>query len=69
MKLLGIVSRISPDLNIMQDAWSYLDREVKKKRIKSIEQLKRELTKAWNSPLTTHPQLRGQYGSALAAVH
>ena len=33
----------------MEDAWSYLDREVKKQRIKSIEQLKGELPKAWNN--------------------
>lgn len=39
----------SPDLNVMEDAWAYLDREIKKKRIGSIPQLKRQLNKAWSN--------------------
>lgn len=39
----------SPDFNIMEDIWSYLDREIKKKKIRSIEHLKRSLTTAWNN--------------------
>ena len=38
----------SPDLNPMEDIWSYLDGEIKKKRIRSIEGLQRALTKAWD---------------------
>lgn len=37
----------SPDFNCMEDAWSYLDSEVKKKNIKSIEELKKALLKSW----------------------
>lgn len=37
----------SPDLNIMEDIWSYLDGEMKKKRIRSIAGLQRAITKAW----------------------
>jgi hypothetical protein len=39
----------SPDLNPMEDMWSYLDRIVKEKRPKTIKSLKRTLTQAWNS--------------------
>lgn len=37
----------SPDFNVIEDAWSYLDSEVKKKNIKSIPELKKELSRAW----------------------
>ena len=37
----------SPDLNILEDLWSYLDRKVKSAKIKTIAGLKRKLTKAW----------------------
>lgn len=37
----------SPDLNPMEDVWSYLDGEIKKKRIRSVAGLQRALTKAW----------------------
>ena len=37
----------SPDFNIMEDVWSHLDREMKKKKIKSISHLRQALTKAW----------------------
>ena len=37
----------SPDFSPMEDAWSYLDQEVKKKNINSIPQLKRYLAKLW----------------------
>lgn len=39
----------SPDFNIMEDIWSYLDRERKKKKINSIAHLKKELTRIWNN--------------------
>ena len=38
----------SPDLNPMEDIWSYLDGEIKKRRIRSIAGLQRALTKAWS---------------------
>ena len=31
----------------MEDVWSYLDGEIKKKRIRSLDGLRRALTKAW----------------------
>ena len=37
----------SPDFNIIEDVWSYLDRERKKKKCLSIDQLKRVLSRAW----------------------
>lgn len=38
----------SPDLNPMEDMWSYLDSKVKEARPKTISSLKRTLTRAWN---------------------
>ena len=37
----------SPDLNVMEDLWSYLDRKVKAARIRTIQGLKRKLTQEW----------------------
>jgi transposase len=37
----------SPDLNPMEDMWSYLDRKVKASKPKTISSLKRVLTKLW----------------------
>ena len=37
----------SPDLNIMEDLWSYLDRKVKGAKIKNIQGLKYKLTSLW----------------------
>jgi hypothetical protein len=37
----------SPDLNILEDIWSYLDRKVKAADVKSIDALKRRLKKEW----------------------
>ena len=37
----------SPDLNVMEDAWSYLDRRVKESKVTSINGLKRKLTQLW----------------------
>ena len=37
----------SPDLNLMEDLWSYLDRKVRAANIKAIEGLKRRLTMEW----------------------
>jgi len=55
MKVLGelVDDRIiehpaqSPDLNVMEDVWSYLDRKVKAAKIKSIQGLKQKLTREW----------------------
>ena len=38
----------SPDLNPIEDIWSYLDRKLKAKKISTVRQLKRFLTKEWN---------------------
>ena len=38
----------SPDLNILEDLWSYLDRKVKASHVKSIGALKRKLKKEWD---------------------
>ena len=38
----------SPDLNIVEDLWSYLDRKVKASHVKSIDALKRKLKKEWD---------------------
>jgi hypothetical protein len=37
----------SPDLNVMEDLWSYLDRKAKAAHIKTVEGLKRKLTMEW----------------------
>ena len=55
MKILGelVGNRLichpaqSPDFNIMEDLWSYLDRKVKAAKIKTIAGLKRKLTQEW----------------------
>jgi transposase len=39
----------SPDLNPMEDMWSYLDRKVKQARCKTMKSLKRTLTQAWSN--------------------
>jgi transposase len=39
----------SPDLNPMEDIWSYLDRKVKERNVTTINGLKRILTQEWNS--------------------
>ena len=36
-----------PDLNLMEDLWSYRDRKVRAANIKTIEGLKRKLTMEW----------------------
>jgi hypothetical protein len=38
----------SPDLNVMEDAWSYLDRRIKESKVTTIEGLKKKLKKLWN---------------------
>jgi len=38
----------SPDFNVMEDIWSYLDRMVQRSKIKNISSLKKKLTAAWN---------------------
>jgi transposase len=38
----------SPDLNPIEDMWSYLDRKVKEAKITSILSLKRKLKKLWD---------------------
>ena len=44
----------SLDLNPIEDVWSYLDGEIKKKRIHSLDGLQRALTKAWEDLLWTY---------------
>ena len=39
----------SPDLNIMEDLWSYLNRRVQACKVATIQGLKRTLTKEWNN--------------------
>ena len=39
----------SPDLNPIEDMWSYLDRKVKESKITTITSLKRKLNKEWNN--------------------
>lgn len=38
----------SPDLNIMEDIWSHLDRKVKAAKIKTVKGLQRKLTMEWD---------------------
>jgi transposase len=38
----------SPDFNIMEDAWSYLDRRVKESRVTTISGLKQKLKQLWD---------------------
>ena len=38
----------SPDLNIMEDGWSYLDRCVRESKVTTIEGLKKKLKTSWN---------------------
>jgi hypothetical protein len=44
----------SPDLNPMENMWSYLDRKVKEAQPKTIKSLKRTLTQAWNALTWTY---------------
>jgi len=39
----------SPDLNILEDLWSYLDRKIKASKVKTINGLKRKLTMEWET--------------------
>ena len=39
----------SPDPNILEDLWSYLDRKVKASKVKTINGLKRKLTMEWEA--------------------
>ena len=57
----------SPDLNIMEDLWSYLDRKVKAAKIKTIAGLKRKLTVEWeNLPWTVIRKSVGTMPARLA---
>ena len=49
----------SPDLNIIEDVWSYLDRLVRESKVTTIEGLKKKLTNLWNElPWTEfHPSI------------
>ena len=38
----------SPDFNVLEDIWSYLDRKVKAAKIKTISGLKSKLTHLWD---------------------
>ena len=44
----------SPDFNVMEDVWSYLDRKVRESRVTSIRGLKAKLTQLWNSITWDH---------------
>ena len=46
-ELQELVDDRSPDLNIMEDLWSYLDRKAKAAKIKTLQGLKRKLTMEW----------------------
>ena len=37
----------SPDLNVLEDIWSYLDRKIKEADVKTVGALKRRLKKEW----------------------
>jgi len=39
----------SPDLNIIEDIWSYMDRAVRHSKVTTLQGLKRTLTKLWNA--------------------
>lgn len=39
---------VSPDLNVMEDVWSYLDRHVRASKVSTIRGLKKKLTELWN---------------------
>ena len=39
---------VSPDLNVMEDVWSYLDRHVRASKVTTIRGLKKKLTQLWN---------------------
>lgn len=49
----------SPDFNVMEDAWSYLNRHVRASRITTIRGLKKKLTKLWKDLSWTefHPSI------------
>jgi transposase len=57
MKLLKKLTKLrmyrhpakSPDLNVMEDVWSYLDRQVRASKVTTINGLKKKLTKLWNN--------------------
>ena len=40
---------MSPDLNPIEDMWSYLDRKVKEARVSNIRRLKTVLTQEWRA--------------------
>ena len=40
---------LSPDLNTIEDMWSYLDRKVKEAEVTNIHHLKRVLNKEWKN--------------------
>lgn len=39
---------VSPDLNVMEDVWSYLDRHVRASKVTTIRGLKKKLTQLWD---------------------
>ena len=39
----------SPDFNIIEDVWSYLDREIRGSSVKTIQGLKRKLKSLWRN--------------------
>lgn len=56
----------SPDLNIMEDLWSYLDRKVKASKIESISGLKHKLSMLWDA--MSWSEIRTSVGSMAARL-
>ena len=46
----------SPDLNPIENVWSFIKFKISKKKIKSIRQLKREILNIWNGFEITYAQ-------------
>ena len=52
----------SPDLNPMEDIWSYLDGEIKKKRVRSLDELQRAPNQSLGrTSLVLHPQEHNEH--------
>lgn len=39
----------SPDMNVMEDAWSYLNRRIQARKVTTLQGLKRQLTLEWDA--------------------
>jgi transposase len=56
----------SPDLNIMEDLWAYLDHKVKAAKVKTIQGLKLKLTREWED--MDWKEIRASVGSLPARL-